>query len=114
MPLALNSIDRVISNCVLNLVPDKAKAFSEIYRVLKPGGSFLVSDIVTTGKMPADIRRDAELWAGCIAGAMEREEYLSIILLAGFTGVEVIKQKTYGELSSDTYTLVSITVKGIK
>ena len=114
MPIASNTIDRVISNCVLNLVPDKPKAFSEIYRVLKPGGMFVVSDIVTSGSLPTSIRDSAEQWAGCVAGAMDQAEYLRLITDAGFSNVEILKSKLYDAYSSGTYQLLSITVKGVK
>jgi ubiquinone/menaquinone biosynthesis C-methylase UbiE len=114
MPIASNSIDRIISNCVLNLVPDKSKAFAEIFRVLKPGGAFIVSDVVSKGVIPEEIRNNPDLWAGCIAGATEAEEYLNIIAAAGFTNVEILKQKPYPQLSSEEYTLLSVTVKGVK
>jgi len=89
MPVENNSIDVVISNCVLNLVPDKAKAFNEIYRVLKPGAHFCVSDIVNDGRIPEGLKESAEAYAGCISGAIAKDEYLSIIEEAGFTNVEV-------------------------
>jgi len=114
MPIASSSVDRVISNCVLNLVPDKSKAFAEIYRVLKPGGAFIVSDIVVKGNIPDDIRSNAELWAGCIAGAIDMKEYLNIITKAGFKGVTIMKERQHGTLSTEAYALLSITVKGMK
>jgi SAM-dependent methyltransferase len=89
LPLESNVADVVISNCVLNLVPDKAKAFSEIYRVLKPGGHFCVSDVVASHHLPEAFKRDAELYAGCIGGALERAHYLSIIRQTGFEPVVV-------------------------
>jgi arsenite methyltransferase len=79
IPLEDNTADVVISNCVLNLVPDKEKAFSEVYRILKPGGHFCVSDIVLQGDLPAEMRKSAELYAGCISGALKEEEYLAVI-----------------------------------
>lgn len=90
LPLDDASVDVVISNCVINLVPDKAKAFSEAFRVLKPGGRLIVSDIVTRGKLADFSQSDLSEWAGCLAGAVEDEEYLSIISEAGFEHVEVI------------------------
>jgi ubiquinone/menaquinone biosynthesis C-methylase UbiE len=89
MPLESGSFDVIVSNCVLNLVPDKNLAFKEIYRVLRSGGHFCVSDIVTSGELPEDIRRSAELYVGCVSGAVEKEEYLSIIENAGFNNIEV-------------------------
>lgn len=89
IPLADNSFDVVISNCVLNLVPDKVKAFSEIKRVLKPGGHFCVSDIVLKGYLPEDMREAAALYAGCVSGALQKDEYLQIVAESGFSGIEV-------------------------
>ena len=93
LPLAPNVADVVISNCVLNLVPDKAKAFSEIYRVLKFGGHFCVSDIVIKGELPAKLKSSAEMYAGCVSGAIQQEEYLGIIKHSGFVNVEIKKTK---------------------
>jgi len=93
MPFDDNIFDVVISNCVLNLVPDKSKAFSEIFRVLKPGGHFCVSDVVVKGILPEKLQKDAEMYAGCISGASEMSEYLNIIENSGFSGTEVHKQK---------------------
>ncbi len=75
IPLPDNSVDLVISNCVINLSPDKDRVLAEAYRVLKPGGRFAVSDIVIRGEMPAEIQRSLELWAGCVAGALEEHDY---------------------------------------
>lgn len=93
MPVEPDSIDVAVSNCVLNLVPDKQKAFAELYRVLKPGGHFSVSDIVLLGNLPPAIQRAAEMYAGCVSGALQKEEYLSIIRKAGFQVVQVKKEK---------------------
>ena len=89
LPLEDNFADVIISNCVLNLVPDKQKAFAEIYRALKPGGHFCVSDIVTSGELPKKIRDAAAMYAGCVAGALKQEEYLGIVEQSGFKNVEV-------------------------
>ncbi len=97
MPFSGNQYDVVISNCVLNLVPDKEKAFSEIYRVLKPGGHFCVSDIVLEGTLPGKLREVAELYAGCVSGAIQLNDYLEIIRKTGFSGVK-IKNKIRTEL----------------
>jgi len=94
MPLTENTADVVVSNCVLNLVPDKQKAFSEIYRILKPGGHFCVSDIVIKGNLPEELRKSAELYAGCISGAVGHDEYLGIIKQSGFSNIEIKKTKT--------------------
>ena len=94
LPLDDNSTDVVISNCVLNLVPDKYEAFAEIYRILKKGAHFCISDIVTNGPLTERMQRSAELYAGCVAGAMQEEEYLAIIKKIGFKNVQVkTKQK---------------------
>ena len=100
LPVESDSIDVVINNCVLNLVPDKPKAFAEMYRVLRPGGHFSVSDIVLDGELPAGVREAAELYAGCVSGAVQKEEYLGFIAQAGFRDVAVRKEKRY-ELSDD-------------
>lgn len=94
MPLKNDSFDVVISNCVLNLVPSKERAFSEIYRVLKSGAHFCVSDVVIKGELPAEIQKDAEMYAGCVSGATEIEKYLDIIKNSGFESVKIDKQKT--------------------
>jgi arsenite methyltransferase len=93
MPLPGNKYDVVLSNCVLNLVPDKRKAFNEIMRVLKPGGHFCVSDVVTKGRLHEKLCSDAELYAGCIAGASEIEEYSGMIRKAGFENIVIHKEK---------------------
>lgn len=93
MPFDTNSFDVVISNCVLNLVPDKTRAFSEIFRVLKPGGHFCVSDVVIKGTLSEKMLKDAEMYAGCVAGASEKAEYLKIIENSGFINLQVHKQK---------------------
>lgn len=94
MPLEENSADVIVSNCVLNLVPNKEKAFAEIYRVLKPGGHFCVSDIVIKGELPAGLKKSAEMYAGCVAGAIQQEDYLQIIRHTGFKNEEIKKVKT--------------------
>jgi arsenite methyltransferase len=93
MPLPNNQFDVVISNCVLNLVPDKNKAFSEIRRVLKPDGHFCVSDVVVEGDLPEKLRMDAEMYAGCVSGAISIDEYLTIIEKQGFNNIRVHKKK---------------------
>lgn len=93
MPISEDSIDVIVSNCVLNLVPDKKKAFSETFRVLKPGGHFSVSDVVLKGELPASLKNDAEMYAGCVSGAIQGKDYLSIIQQSGFTEIKVQKQK---------------------
>jgi len=93
MPLKADQFEVVLSNCVLNLVPDKHKAFSEIHRVLKSGGHFCVSDVVVKGTLPEKIRKDAEMYAGCVSGALELEKYLNVIRKTGFREVQIHKQK---------------------
>jgi ubiquinone/menaquinone biosynthesis C-methylase UbiE len=122
MPLPANSFDVVISNCVLNLVPDKMKTFGEIYRVLKPGGHFCVSDVVIKGTLSEKMRKDAELYAGCVSGASDISDYLEFIRKNKFTGVEIHKQKeiklpesTLENFQQDSKTgIFSITVTGYK
>jgi arsenite methyltransferase len=93
MPMLSNTYDVVLSNCVLNLVPDKHKAFSEIFRVLKPNGHFCVSDVVIKGYLPEKLRKDAEMYVGCVSGAIEMDEYIDIIKLNGFKNIQTHKQK---------------------
>ena len=92
MPLDDNQFDVVISNCVINLVPDKKKAFNEILRVLKPGGRFCISDVVIQGELPEKLRVDAEMYAGCVSGALQLEDYQKIIQEAGFQHIKLHKQ----------------------
>ncbi|TAK35751.1 MAG: arsenite methyltransferase [Saprospiraceae bacterium] len=93
MPIGGNSADVVVSNCVLNLVPNKALAFREIYRILKPGGHFSISDVVIVGQLPQRLQADAEMYAGCVAGAIQKDEYLGIIRKTGFENITVQKEK---------------------
>lgn len=93
MPLTSNVADVVVSNCVLNLVPNKHKVFSEIYRVLKPGAHFSISDIVLEGELPDRWKEVAELYAGCVAGAIQKTSYLAIIEEAGFSNITLQKEK---------------------
>ncbi|HKJ68654.1 MAG TPA: methyltransferase domain-containing protein, partial [bacterium] len=93
LPLADNSIDKVISNCVLNLVPDKIKAYAQIFRVLRPGGGFCISDIVTVGELPDTLRNSIEAYTGCIAGAMQQDEYLHTISSSGFDAVKIVRSR---------------------
>jgi arsenite methyltransferase len=94
MPVTSNKADVIVSNCVLNLVPNKHKVFSEIYRVLKPGGHFSISDIVLEGELPAKWKEVAELYAGCVSGAIQKKEYLGVIKEAGFKNITLQKDKT--------------------
>jgi arsenite methyltransferase len=93
MPLAGNSADVVVSNCVLNLVPDKKLAFAETFRVLKKGGHFSVSDIVLAGDLPEGLQKNAEMYAGCVSGAIQKDEYVKTIKEAGFTNITLQKEK---------------------
>ena len=93
MPIEDNIADVIVSNCVLNLVPDKTKAFSEMYRILKPGAHFCVSDIVIQGEMSEELKHSAAMYTGCVSGAIEQEEYLKIIDKAGFKDVVIKKSK---------------------
>ncbi len=93
MPLENSIADVVVSNCVLNLVPSKQKAFAEIYRILKNNGHFCVSDIVIKGELPANLKKSAMMYAGCVAGAVQYDEYLKIIEESGFKNIEVKKTK---------------------
>lgn len=93
LPVSDQSVDVVVSNCVLNLVPDKAKVFSEIMRVLRPGGHFSISDVVLSGDLPDSLRNAAEMYAGCVSGAIQMDEYLELARRAGFASVTVQKQK---------------------
>ncbi len=93
IPLPDHSFDVIVSNCVLNLVPDKEKAFSEMYRVLKPGGHFCVSDVVIKGVLPEKLQKDAEMYAGCISGAIAMDAYLDVIKRHQFKNITIHKQK---------------------
>lgn len=95
IPLPDNSVDLVISNCVINLSPDKDRVLAEAFRVLKPGGRFAVSDIVIRGEMPAEIQRSLELWAGCVAGALEEHDYKTKLARAGFEQVSIEATRVY-------------------
>ena len=100
LPVADASVDAVISNCVINLSPDKGRVFREAFRALKAGGRLLVSDIVLTGELPAGAREDAELWAACVSGALPEQQYLSLIREAGFTEVGVVGRAGAGGQSA--------------
>jgi arsenite methyltransferase len=93
MPVTSSVADVVVSNCVLNLVPDKKNVFSEIHRVLKSGGHFSISDVVLVGELPDKLKNVAEMYAGCVAGAIQKDEYLSLIAEAGFKHVAIQKEK---------------------
>lgn len=130
LPVAANRADVVISNCVLNLVPDKRQAFAEMFRVLKPGGHFSVSDIVLRGHLPEALRNDAEMYAGCVSGAIQESDYLSLLKDVGFVDVSVQRARVVdlpddilaAYLTSDEIAamraggtgIVSVTVYGMK
>lgn len=95
LPVADNFVDVVISNCVINLAPDKRRVFEEAFRVLAPNGRLMVSDIVLLKKLPKSIQRNVEAYAGCIAGAEIKDKYLDLVRKAGFKNVEVLDEKTY-------------------
>ena len=95
IPLPENSVDVVISNCVINLSVDKSRVLREAYRVLRPGGRFAVSDVVVRGEVPDEVRASMLLWVGCIAGALEENDYRGKLLAAGFTDVEIEPTRTY-------------------
>ncbi|HDS45578.1 MAG TPA: arsenite methyltransferase [Methanomicrobia archaeon] len=117
LPIEDNSIDVIISNCVINLSPDKRAAFKEAFRVLRPNGRILISDVVTEGELPEDVRRSFEAWAGCIAGALEKQEYLDTIRKAGFRNVMIVGEHFYSVPNRDdrlTGNLSSIHVRAYK
>lgn len=117
LPLEDNSADVIISNCVINLSTDKPAVFSEMYRVLKPGGRLLISDLVTEGELPEEIRKNFAAWAGCVAGALQRQEYLGIIEKTGFREVAVTSEKSYDLTGMDEQIgakIVSVSVKAFK
>ena len=93
MPVSANVADVIVSNCVLNLVPNKSAVFQEIFRVLKPGGHFSISDVVLVGELPNALQQTAEMYAGCVAGAIQKEEYLNLIHAAGFKNLQLQKEK---------------------
>lgn len=95
LPVDDSSVDVVLSNCVINLSPDKDRVFKEAYRVLRRGGRLVVSDIVTEGELPEEVRQNLQAWACCVGGAMEKNEYLESIANAGFKGVRVVSSAGY-------------------
>jgi arsenite methyltransferase len=95
IPLPANSVDVVISNCVINLSTDKGRVLREAHRVLRPGGRFAVSDVVVDGPVPDALRRQVELWVGCIAGALDRRDYLELLQAAGFAEVNIEPTRFY-------------------
>jgi SAM-dependent methyltransferase len=95
IPLPSGSVDVIISNCVINLSGDKRRVLAEAFRVLKPGGRFAVSDVVVRGEVPADVRRSMELWVGCVAGALEEDEFRTLLAESGFTDIEIEPTRLY-------------------
>jgi len=115
MPIEDNTIDAIISNCVINLSPDKAQVFREANRVLKPGGRITVSDIVTEGVIPEEIRKDLDSWASCVSGALPQEEYLKDIEAAGFKKPKILKESFYDTSEYNIeFKVKSVTVEAYK
>jgi SAM-dependent methyltransferase len=95
LPVESGTVDAITSNCVINLVPDKAAVFAEIARVLKPGGRVVVSDIVLERPLPEAVAKDVFAWCGCVAGASDKRDYLAMVEAAGLTGVQILKDEDY-------------------
>lgn len=122
VPVADGSVDAIVSNCVINLSPDKRRVFEEAYRVTKPGGRLLVSDIVLLDRLPERISSSIEAYVGCIAGASLKQDYLNDIRSAGFEDIEVVEEKTYpsngdelsGMMAEVARSIASITVRAVK
>jgi SAM-dependent methyltransferase len=114
MPVDDSSVDMIISNCVINLSPDKDTVFAEAFRVLKPGGRLCVSDIVLEGQLPDDIRTSLEQWVGCIAGALIKDDYLQQMRNAGFSPVQVVEQSDYASEVEGGDKVLSVTIKAEK
>jgi arsenite methyltransferase len=107
IPLPDNSVDVIISNCVINLSADKARVLREAFRVLRPGGRFAVSDVVVRGEVPSAVRRNMELWMGCVAGALEETEYRDLLADAGFRGVDVEPTRVYTAADASAFLIGS-------
>lgn len=117
LPVADASVDVIMSNCVVNLAADKLAVFREAFRVLRPGGRLMISDLVVEGELPDAVRQDLEAWAGCIAGALEKGEYLETIRRAGFRDVEVVAEQAYADPASlgiGSGRIVSVQVRAAK
>lgn len=122
MPVENNSIDVVLSNCVINLSVDKEKVFKEIFRVLKKDGRFIISDIVLNEALPPKLKNSAELYAGCVAGALLKKDYLAIIKAAGFQKIDILEEKKFdfeipekeAKINKSSLGIISMKVSGIK
>lgn len=117
LPISSGSVDRIISNCVINLCPDKKRVFSEVYRVLKLGGSLTVSDIVSLAEVPPEIQADLEAWACCLGGAVKKQDYLEMIRSCGFRDVRLVRESLYRYESGEDLPeleIASITVRAAK
>ena len=114
LPIDDNLIDVIISNCVINLTPDKLVAYKEAFRVLKIGGRILVSDLVTEGDLPEDVKRSFKAWSECVAGAMEKQIYLDTIKEAGFKDIQIVEQHQFTEPNMDEHLVGKITSVQIK
>jgi len=117
LPVDSATVDVIISNCVINLTPDKLASFTEIHRVLRPGGRILIADLVTAGELPPDVRASAAAWADCLAGAMAKEAYLETIRRAGFAEVAVVSESPYETPGMDARLLgqiISVKVRAMK
>jgi len=116
LPIEDNSVDVIISNCVINLSPDKKKVFREAYRVLKSGGRIMISDLVTEGELPEEVKKSFDAWAGCIAGALEKNDYLEKIRKAGFKNVRIVSESSYDiDVSKELKgKIISVKVEGHK
>lgn len=114
LPIENDSIDVIISNCVINLTPDKLTAYKEAFRVLKESGRILVSDLVTEGEIPEDIKRSFQAWSECTAGAMEKQAYLDTIKEAGFSDIKIVEQHFFTEPNMDERLMGKITSIQVK
>lgn len=114
MPIGDDSVDRIISNCVLNLTPDKDASFREMFRVLKPGGRFAVSDVVSTGRLPEAVRGDHDLWCSCVGGAIPVDDYVGGLRSAGFTDIDVVSRTPRPLGGLPGLVLLSVTITGTK
>jgi ubiquinone/menaquinone biosynthesis C-methylase UbiE len=103
IPLPDASVDVIVSNCVINLSTDKPRVFAEAFRVLKSGGRFAVHDITTRGPIPDEIRRSAEAWIGCVAGALDEEDYRGLLARAGFERIEIVPTRVYDEIGAGAF-----------